>query len=50
MDISNDKITIKQRIVLKLIFFAITVLNPTKYTHQISKPLEEIEKLIKQAD
>lgn len=43
----NDKLTLKERIALKLIFLALKIMNPFQYSHELSKPLEEIEKMIK---
>lgn len=44
----DKKFTVRQRIGLKLIFLAIAIVQPTQYSHEITKPLEDIEKMIKE--
>lgn len=46
----SDKLTLRERIGLKLIFLALKIIKPTQYSHEISKPLEDIEKMIKAED
>lgn len=46
----KETLSLKEKIALKLIFLALKIMNPFQYSHELSKPLEEIEKLIKAED
>lgn len=47
MSTNKEKLTIREQIMMHLLMLMMTVVNPTSYTHELSKPFDEIKKLIK---
>lgn len=43
----DKKLSYRQIIGLKILILMIKIVQPTEYSHEISKPLDDIEKLIK---
>ena len=41
-----DKFSIREKIALKLIIVLMNVLKPTQWTHEYSKELDEIKKIV----
>ena len=45
-EITNDKLNRREKLALHLILFALSFLVRTKYSHQVSKPLDAIKSML----
>lgn len=43
MSKSDNKLTFRERATIKILFFIVKLLNPTGYTHEISKIQNDVE-------